>query len=46
MSEEIDKRLLMSRGDKSSYTEILQDDGDTIEELRITFKSGKIMVLR
>jgi hypothetical protein len=46
MSEEIEKRLLLSRQDKSSYTEILQIGGDTIDELQITFKSGKIMVLR
>lgn len=45
MAEEIERRLEISRKDKTCITEILQM-GDTIEELKITFKSGNIMILR
>ncbi len=46
MSEEIDKRLAQSRKDRSSMTEIISNDHDSIEEIRITFKTGRIMVIR
>lgn len=47
MSEEIEKRLsLLPKKDKISLTEIYQIDGDTIEEIRIKFKSGNVIILR
>ena len=45
MSEEIERRLALSRGDKCQITEIIES-GDAIDEIKITFKSGNIMILR
>jgi hypothetical protein len=45
IAEEIEKRLLLSRKDKTCITEILQLD-DAISEIQITFKSGNILILR
>ncbi len=46
MAEEIERRLQISRKDKRSLTEILQVDGDAIQEISITFVSGNILVIR
>lgn len=45
MSEEIERRIAMSGGDKSSITEILDTSNDTVEQIRIYYKSGKILII-
>ena len=45
-AEEIERRLDLTRKDKTQITEILNTSGDSITEVKITFKSGNIFYLR
>jgi uncharacterized protein YvpB len=46
MAEEIERRLDLTRKDKTQTTEILNISGDSIVEVKTTFKSGNIIVMR
>jgi len=46
MAEEVERRLSLSRQDKQQFTEIIQCDGDSIEEIIIKFRSGNIMHIK
>lgn len=46
VAEEIEKRLDLSRGDKTKITEIINVTDDSVTEIKITHKSGNVFILR